>query len=428
MEVCDPMRRMGGKLLTPFRCKVKYRGSSSLRYEKKSFTIKLLDAHREEIDVNLLGLRTDDTWVLDAMAIDRIRMRNRVNFDVWNDMSRMPYKTDFDRRNGTVGLFVELFINGQYHGLYCLTDKVNRKLLGLKKTKVNEQGDSTVRGVLYKGYAWSSATMLKGYEPTDSWQALWNGWELAYPEELPGETTYGPLMRFIDYCSTTTDQQLVNGIAQQLYVDNLRDYVVFLLSQGIWDNLFKNAYLSVVNIQKGERMLITPWDLDSSLGGDWKGDYADYMTGNDLVRSAELTRRFWDGNLALFKSLASDRWKALRQTILSEETFDARLDAYARMFEESGAWEREYNKWNGNPVPLKRDLSEEIAYVKDWYHRNAAYQDDYVYRGVESGIEQVVSPESRRQEPKTIYNMAGQRVGPGYKGLVIVGGCKQMIR
>lgn len=40
MEVCDPLRRMGGNILTPLRCKVRYRGNSSMRYEKKSFTIK----------------------------------------------------------------------------------------------------------------------------------------------------------------------------------------------------------------------------------------------------------------------------------------------------------------------------------------------------------------------------------------------------
>ena len=52
------------------------------------------------------------------MAIDRVRMRNRLNFDVWNAMSKTPYATDYDQRNGTQGVFVELFINGQYHGLY----------------------------------------------------------------------------------------------------------------------------------------------------------------------------------------------------------------------------------------------------------------------------------------------------------------------
>ena len=68
------------------------------------------------------------------MAVDRLRMRNRLNFDIWNAMSGTPYETDNDNRNGTNGFFVELFINGEYHGLYCMTDKVNRKLLGVKKT------------------------------------------------------------------------------------------------------------------------------------------------------------------------------------------------------------------------------------------------------------------------------------------------------
>ncbi len=426
MEVCDPMRRMDGKVFTPFRCKVKYRGSSSIGFEKKSFTIKLLDSRQQELDVDLLGLRNDDTWVLDAMAIDRTRMRNRVNFDVWNDMSRVPYQTDFNQRNGTVGLFVELFVNGQYHGLYCLTDKVNRKLLGLKKTKVSAQGDSTVRGVLYKGNAWTSATMLNGYEPADMGQAEWNGWELAYPDELPSETSYGPLMRFVDYCAKTTDQQFLSGIAQRFYMDNLRDYVVFLLSQGIWDNLFKNAYLSVVNIQKNERMLITPWDLDYSLGGRWNGDYVDIMDYDRLLYSTALVSRLWKGNLAAFKSLVSDRWKELRENILSPVTLDARLDAYADQLERSGAWGREYDKWNGNPVPLKQHLSEETNYVKDWYRRNVAYLDDVVYQGIASGIGHGVMVDHDDKDREVVYNLVGQRVSRDYKGLVIVQGKKQM--
>lgn len=94
----------------------------------------------------------------------------------------------------------------------------------------------------------------------------------------------------------------------------------------------------------------------------------------------------------------------------------------------SGAWEREYDKWNGNPVPLKRDLSEEVAYVKDWYHRNATYLRDYVFLGVESEIRDMLSDKNEKQGRKTVYNMAGQRVSSSYKGLVIIDGRKQMRR
>ena len=53
----------------------------------------------------------------------------------------------------------------------------------------------------------------------------------------------------------------------------------------------------------------------------------------------------------------------LHTAVLSEQAFNDRVDAYALSFIESGAWEREYLMWNGNPVPLAQDLNEETAYI-----------------------------------------------------------------
>ena len=135
ITIVDAEMRTEGRLMASFDCKLRYRGASSLKYEKKSFAIKLLDSDGEDLDANVFGIRKENDWILDAMAIDRIRMRNRVCFDIWNEISKTPYKTDFDNRNGTLGYFVEVYLNGEYHGLYCMTDKIDRKLLGLKKAK-----------------------------------------------------------------------------------------------------------------------------------------------------------------------------------------------------------------------------------------------------------------------------------------------------
>lgn len=95
------------------------------------------------------------------MAVDRIRMRNRVNFDIWNEISRTPYDTKYDNRNGTLGVFVEVFINEAYHGLYCLTDKINRKLLNLDKAKEDSDGNPVINGVLYKCETWGDAAFFQ---------------------------------------------------------------------------------------------------------------------------------------------------------------------------------------------------------------------------------------------------------------------------
>ena len=87
------------------------------------------------------------------MAIDRICMRNRIGMDIWNEFSKLPYETDYGQRSGTVGQFVELYLNGEYKGIYCMSDEINRKLLGLKKYKNN-----TIQGILYKSGTKSGKT------------------------------------------------------------------------------------------------------------------------------------------------------------------------------------------------------------------------------------------------------------------------------
>ena len=99
--------------------KFKTRGATALNYSMKpSFNMKLRETDGTEIDSSLLNLRSGSSWILDAMAIDRICMRNRVGFDIWNAYSYLPYSTDFDSRNGTVGRFVEVYINDGYRGIY----------------------------------------------------------------------------------------------------------------------------------------------------------------------------------------------------------------------------------------------------------------------------------------------------------------------
>lgn len=61
IEIADPERRTDPEnVCTTFRCKVKYRGASSLQYEKKSFNVKLLNDKGKSLDANLFGIRKDD--------------------------------------------------------------------------------------------------------------------------------------------------------------------------------------------------------------------------------------------------------------------------------------------------------------------------------------------------------------------------------
>lgn len=422
IEIADPERRTDPEnVCTRYQCKVKYRGSSSMQYEKKSFNVKLLNDKGKSLDANLFGIRKDDAWILDAMAMDRLRMRNRVNFDIWNEMSATPYSTDYERRNGTKGLFVELFINGKYHGLYCFSDKVNRKLLKIKKAEEGEDGNAAIRGVMYKGEQWGEATLFWGYKEESMYGETWNGWELEYPEDYPSPEAYAPLRDFIDYCATPSDAEFKNGINERFYWQNFVDFHAFLLAEGLRDNHGKNTFMSIADIQKGRCLMVTPWDLDCSLGGNYDGEYYDYMATNDLLISNRLLYRLWSGNVGDYKAAVASRWRGLRKTILSDEAFCARLDAYANALMESGAWKREYDMWNNNPVELRKDLADETEYVKNWYRRNAANLENNIFKGIVSGID-TANKEAAANGKRYAYNIVGQRVGAAYRGLVVIDG------
>lgn len=418
ITIFDPERRTEGRLSSSFCCKVRYRGATSLRYEKKSFAVKLLDENGENLDANVLGIRNENDWILDAMAIDRIRMRNRVCFDLWNEMNRTPYPTDYDNRNGTAGEFVEVFLNGEYHGLFCLSDKIDRKLLGLKKARVNDDGTIYIRGVLYKGNTWSNATQLWGYDagaPTTG--DTWEGWELQHPDDYPCHEAWQPLMNLIDFCATE-NETFWQDLHPHFYQDNLIDFGLFLMGLNIIDNILKNAFLSCPDTQVDGRFLITPWDLDCSLGGLYDGShYVKYATWDNLLHC----RLYWFlyEHEGAFRTAMGERWKELSAGILSQDNVERHLDHYADRFRASGAWQREKDRWEQNPVPL--DLDSELDYVKEWYATNRAGLDSLFE--VETGIHQLLSPGFN---DGSTYLIDGRRVTghPSQRGIYIRKGRK----
>ena len=138
----------------------------------------------------------------------------------------------------------------------------------------------------------------------------------------------------------------------------------------IIDNNVKNTHFSCPDINVNETYLITPWDLDCSLGGLYEGSHYEEYTKISELTSNYIYYQLYVYNVDNFRVSMKERWQELLSGIMSLDNFNARLDTYAKRFKESGAWQREYDKWNNNPVPL--NLDEELEYVKKWYVNNIA--------------------------------------------------------
>lgn len=414
--------------------KFKTRGATSRNYsDKPSMNMKIRDAENNDLDTTLLGLRQASSFILDAMAIDRINMRNRVCFDIWNAFSRLPYETDFGGRNGTVGKFVELYINDQYKGIYCLSDKINRKLLGLKKPKTDSNGNlESIRGVLYK----------HGTNDIDDQETegLFNGglvcvirwhdaWELQEPDDYPCAEVWAPLYDFYEEGHYNN----YDYIKQHFYLQNIADYTIHLMALCIEDNWGnKNKFFSIVNIQgSGDetRFVITPWDLDTSLGGRYDGAYYDgnysSWTLTDIARNAP--RPF---STALtqqdFQTMLRDTWIRGRQGAFAIDSVKQRLYDYCDLFENSGAWQRTISAQNGELIV--QDLRKEINLVCEWYENRFQQMDDY-FNITDEDLVTELEYISANDNSRSIYNLQGVRINNiTLPGLYIIDGKKVLVK
>ena len=407
----------------------KTRGATARQYSQKpALNMKLKDEDGNELDTDLLGLRKASSFILDAMAIDRINMRNRVAFDIWNSFSRLPYETDFGSRNGTVGRFVEMYINDKYKGIYCVSDKVNRKLLDLKKPQVDENtGDVTIRGVLYKngtndignqntaGFFNDSTVYVARYH---------DAWELHEPEDYPGGAAWAPLVDF--YNGNTSNYAYVK---ENFNLENLADYTIHIMALCIADNWgAKNRYFSIQNITRTDekgKFIITPWDLDTSLGGNYKGDRYD---GNYSEWSmSEITKNPPVPLTACmsqpeFKALLKKRWIDGRSGAFAPDSVKLRMQEYADLFIGSGAWERTVNANNSHDLTVK-DLQKEITLIGEWYEKRFGDMDKYFNVTAEDISGVAFTPAEEKEN--AIYTLQGIRIKEiEHPGIYIVNGKK----
>ena len=394
---------------------LRYRGASSLIYDKKNYAVKLTDANGEDMDASLLGMRSDNSWILDAMAADMARMRNRVSTDLWLALSTRPYYANLEPSmvNGTHGEFVEVTVNGAYWGIYCLTEKVDRKQLKAKKY----QG-STVRGVLYKAIAHDSLREITEV-PKDS-SATWQGWEAQYPDSSKGEPfTWQPLYSLAELLSQPEgSKEVERTLETRVDLPVWIDYCLLMDLMHATDNGKKNMFVYFRDITASDvRACICPWDMDATWGRTWRRIKEGPETNCNISNGV---------NFHMYTTLPDgfyrqcQRWAELRDAGMTAEYILAIFDRYFDLFERSGAAGRETERWNGiNDVTI--DFETEKDYIHDWVPRRIVYLDtDYGYHKTQ-GFQDI---NSENHEPEATYGIDGRKTSNSTRGIVIKNGRK----
>lgn len=348
---------------------IKYRGATSLGYPKKQYAVKLNDASGSSQDIAMLGLREDNNWILDAMYADQARMRNRLCTDIWNSYNNVPYIADEpDAHNGTRGYFVEVFMNNTYIGLFCMTEKLDRK-----QVKAKKKG-----GFVYKADSWTTATVFTGVgdELYDNSLEEWNGWESSYPDasdDVAMDWSY--LYNLINFVSTSSDDDFVANVAANLNLANMADYLILLNVMAGDDNQGKNTFMSVYNVSKSTQFFYSPWDMDATFGRDYTASVAANTSTLYGVAGGNVENNIFVRLLSLnpssFRETVKARWNELKTAQLSKATVNARIEAYRDLIINTKAMDREIAVWGS------LDIASETSYMESWYSTRFDFLDSY---------------------------------------------------
>lgn len=422
-----------GEIKEALTGKLKWRGGTTNTDDKHKRNYKI----KFDEDVQLFGLRKDNNWILDAGQADLFRVRNRIATELWNDMATKPYYADKEPEalSGVRGQMVELFLNKEYRGIYCLTEAMDRKQMKLKKVDKNT---GEIKGCLYKSEGYGASLMSKYPDTYNNNSETWDTFEIKYPElddTQNGETDWSTLWNAINFVATSSDNDFKEHIAEYFDIPVIIDYYIFINVLNAFDNVGKNMFWAVYDKTKDKKLTPGVWDLDATVGQKWvsdhlKGTYGAYSPDYDMSAHTNLTRRLAELDVDGFNDKVVKRYHELRQNILSTDNLIARYTQYFDRIYLSGAAAREENKWSEDTDIKEEELNfeQEIYYISYWLARHLVYLDQTRFLLKENETITGIKHQQNMQQEKTIYNLQGQKIKTPRKGIFIMDGKKMIFK
>lgn len=314
---------------------IEFRGGYSQVFPKKSYRIEFWTDETGvfPMDYSLAGMRSDDDWNLDAMYNQPLRVRSKMNFELWNEIDVLHYEDlEPTAYNGVHQEYVEVFIDEQYQGVYTLGERVDRKQLQLK-----ESFENYIQGEIFKGSEWGITTLDYIADYTNLCKE-WDGFEIKYPPTYEWKNIYD----FVDFVVNSPEHVFYSDYENRFYVDNAVNYFIFINLLSAYDNLGKNAFIA--RYSENDPYFYVPWDLDGTYGILWSGE-KNGSTEN-ILSNGFYDRLLCNLEESSFSDLLSSRWNQLRQDIITREYLEDSFTKHYSYLNSNGVYKREQKKWN----------------------------------------------------------------------------------
>lgn len=378
-NITDPFNHYDGMI------GIETRGQSSMWFfDKKSYGLETRNQAGENLNVPLLGLPSENDWVLYAPYSDKTMIRNSLIYQLSNEIGQYASRSKY----------CELVINDEYKGVYVLMEKIKRdkNRVNIAKLKPEETTGEDLTG----GYI----IRLDKYGVYD--QNIWSSsftnpnikmdYQVVYPKPRDLQTVqFDYIKTFMhDFETALTSENYKDPIeGYRKYID-VESFVDFLLLNELGrnpDGYRLSTYFYKQNDADGGKLKMGPiWDFNIAMGN------ADFCLGSDTQDWVLGYNRYcpddfwligywWDRLLTdqYFLDKVVTRWKELRETTFKLTNIHSIIEEKRLLLQEAQV--RNYKRWDilGTYVwPnafIGDSYSSEVGYLKNWFSGRVEWMD-----------------------------------------------------
>lgn len=363
MKLYDNSQDDGNRLLVSEGL-IHRRGKSSFNNPKGSYKLSLTRkssvSSKHSNSLSLLGMPSDDDWVLNSMYADTERIRDVFCTNLWTK----TFATDnADGVNlGSEYRYVEVFINGRYSGVYALGYKLHNRQL--------EISDSSNERVLYFKYDQS---------PNDPFYIDRKGNVAHFTiESGQGSESFAIFRDYLIRAYENRDNK--DELYSMVDLDNIVDFFLYInFIQGV-DSTTCNQYMLLDNIDGKFRLMYAPWDMDYSFGRNVSQDSDSGEAYALLPQEMYLINFGIIGNVIkcdqdAFTDKLREKYRTIRETTWSDDAIDELIERYKEKLFSSGAYLRERDRWKNTDWGSDSDG---LSVFKKYVHDRLIAMDSFV--------------------------------------------------
>lgn len=339
------------------------RGQSSANYSKKQYGLDFYEemggSKAEKVDV--MGMREGSDWVLNAPYYDQSLIRNVLMYGVARELTEWAPDTRF----------CEVWLEGEYQGLYVMIENVK---VTQNRLDLYDYGFSTGET------AYLVLRDRNGKEKNEI---------ISYASHT-GESSGTLYVEYPSRIRLTDDQKQwiekdISKFERLLYMDgtgneymdmiDLDSFVDYYIINEFSMNRDAGSFSTYCyKDMKGKLCMGPVWDFNNTFN-----NYVEYLyeesfivSGNNWFRELMEDREFVDAVV--------ERYKELRQGILSEAALYERIDTYVEILGDAPL--RNQERWPYHVLKTddrkKADFEEAVAYLKDCIHTRGRWLDENI--------------------------------------------------